>query len=132
MYATLLNKYYVDELYDYAFTGRRPLGPVRLGAMGVGEAAWKFDAAVIDGGVNGAGWMTRFWATVSGWWDKWIIDGLVNLTGLFTKAGSVVLRTLQTGFWQNYALMFVLGLFILFIWYVYPSIPTALRAFVGK
>ena len=49
VYSTLLNKYYVDEAYDYAFTGRKKLGPVRLGAIGLGEASWKFDANVIDG-----------------------------------------------------------------------------------
>ncbi len=51
------------------------MGPVRLGVMGLGEALWKFDANVIDGGVNGAGWMTRMSGTISSWWDKWIIDG---------------------------------------------------------
>ena len=30
VYNTLLNKYYVDEGYDYVFTGRRKLGSVRL------------------------------------------------------------------------------------------------------
>ena len=44
VYNTLLNKYYVDEAYDYAFTGRRPVGEVRLGAMGAGEALWRFDS----------------------------------------------------------------------------------------
>src|SRR5207302_4486313 len=38
-YDLLYNKYYVDEGYDYAFTGRRKLGDVRLGAMGLGEAS---------------------------------------------------------------------------------------------
>ncbi len=37
VYRTLLNKYYVDEGYDYVFTGRRKLGKVRLGAMGLGR-----------------------------------------------------------------------------------------------
>ena len=45
--------------------------------MGLGEACWKFDAEVIDGTVNGAGWATRESGTVSSWWDKWIIDGLL-------------------------------------------------------
>src|SRR5215475_5374679 len=39
VYKTLLNKYYVDEGYDYVFTGRRKLGKVRLGAMGLGDAS---------------------------------------------------------------------------------------------
>src|SRR5271170_1778973 len=43
-YKTLFRKWYVDEIYDWVFTGRKKVGPVRLGAMGLGEAAWKFDA----------------------------------------------------------------------------------------
>ena len=58
LYTVLLNKYYVDEAYDYAFTGRRKVGDVRLGVMGLGEASSWFDSHVIDGTVNGAGWMT--------------------------------------------------------------------------
>ncbi|MFZ3214268.1 MAG: NADH-quinone oxidoreductase subunit L, partial [Terriglobales bacterium] len=59
VYQALYNKWYVDETYDYLFTGRRKLGPVRLGVMGAGDAAWAFDANFVDGGVNGAGWTTR-------------------------------------------------------------------------
>ncbi len=64
-YKTLFRKWYVDEIYDWVFTGRKKVGPVRLGAMGLGEAAWKFDANVIDGAVNGAGWSTRMSGTLS-------------------------------------------------------------------
>ena len=46
--------------------------------MGLGEALWKFDADVIDGAVNGAGWTTRMSGTLSTLWDKWIIDGLLR------------------------------------------------------
>ncbi len=64
VYDLLLNKYYVDEGYDYVFTGRRKVGDVRLGVMGLGEASSWFDANVVDGAVNGAGWITRLTATV--------------------------------------------------------------------
>ncbi len=37
--------------------GARRSAGVRLGAMGLGEGLWKFDANVIDGTVNGAGWI---------------------------------------------------------------------------
>jgi len=63
VYDTLLNKYYVDEGYDYVFTGRRRVGDVRLGVMGLGEASSWFDTNVVDGAVNAAGWITRFTAT---------------------------------------------------------------------
>ncbi len=87
-YKTLFRKWYVDEIYDWVFTGRKKVGPVRLGAMGLGEAAWKFDANVIDGAVNGAGWTTRMSGTLSVLWDKWIIDGLlVNGVGDCDPAG---------------------------------------------
>ena len=34
-YKTLFRKYYVDEIYDWGFTGRESLGPVRLGVLGL-------------------------------------------------------------------------------------------------
>src|SRR5580700_3935175 len=43
VYDVLLNKYYVDEGYDYVFTGRRKVGDVRLGVLGLGEASSWFD-----------------------------------------------------------------------------------------
>jgi NADH-quinone oxidoreductase subunit L len=117
VYTTLLNKYYVDEAYDYVFTGRRKLGPVRLGAQGLGDALWKFDAKVIDGGVNGAGWGTRVVGTISNWWDKWIIDGvLVNGPAIVARVMSYPTRMLQWGLVQWYALVMVGGL-VGFIWY---------------
>jgi NADH-quinone oxidoreductase subunit L len=111
LYNTLYNKYWVDELYDMLFTGRRNLGPARLGVLGLGDAMCGFDANVIDGGVNGAGWLTRLSATLSMWWDKWIIDGLlVNGIGIVTKVSSYPVRLVQWGLVQWYALMMVAGL----------------------
>src|SRR6202041_1161531 len=68
VYNVLLNKYYVDEGYDYVFTGRRKVGDVRLGVMGLGEASSWFDTHIIDGAVNAAGSVTRGTATFSSWW----------------------------------------------------------------
>jgi len=111
LYDALLNRYYVDEGYDYVFTGRRKVGDVRLGAMGLGEASYWVDANVIDGTVNGAGWMTRFAGTLSSWWDKWIIDGvLVNGPAIISRMFSYPLRMLQWGLVQWYALVMVFGL----------------------
>ena len=111
VYTTLLNKYYVDEAYDYAFTGRRKVGDVRLGVMGLGEASSWFDSHVIDGTVNAAGWMTRLSGTLSSWWDKWIIDGvLVNGPAILSRMLSYPVRLLQWGLVQWYALVMVIGL----------------------
>jgi NADH-quinone oxidoreductase subunit L len=117
VYNTLLNKYYVDELYDYTVTGRRKIGPVRLGAMGLGTAMWKFDSNFVDGGVNGAGWLTRTLGTLSSLWDKYIIDGLcVNGPAYLAKALSYPVRVVQWGLVQWYALVMVGGL-VGFVWY---------------
>jgi NADH-quinone oxidoreductase subunit L len=111
LYPVLLNKYHVDEGYDYVFTGRRELDGVRLGVLGLGEAAAKFDSRVVDGAVNDAGWLTRFIARVSTWFDKWIVDGLfVNGIAYATHPFSWLARAIQFGQVQWYALVMVAGL----------------------
>jgi NADH-quinone oxidoreductase subunit L len=120
LYNTLMNKWYVDEIYDTAFTGRRPVGKARLGAMGLGTAMWGFDANVIDGGVNGAGWLTKLTGTISTWWDKWIIDGVgVNGPALLTRMLSYPVRLVQWGLVQFYALVMVAGVIGFVIYYVW-------------
>jgi len=122
IYKTLFRKWYVDEIYDWVITGRAKVGKIRLGAMGLGEGLWKFDANIIDGAVNGAGWTTRMTATVSTLWDKWVIDGLlVNGVAIVTKLTSYPVRLLQWGMVQWYALVMVGGLVGLTAYYVVPA-----------
>ncbi|MFY9560330.1 MAG: NADH-quinone oxidoreductase subunit L [Terriglobales bacterium] len=120
LYRVLYNKWFVDEAYDYAFTGRSKLGDFRLGAMGAGEASSWFDAKVIDGTVNGAGWSTRAVATLSKWWDTWIIDGLlVNGPAVLARMISYPARLFEWGLVQWYALVMVAGLVGLGFYYVW-------------
>jgi len=108
-YRLILNKYYVDELYDALFVNR---------AQNIGNAAAAFDLAVVDGGVNGTGWLTRFTAEVSRLWDLWVIDGLVNVMGFSVKLLSYPVRIVQTGLVQTYALLIVLGVLIFMGYYL--------------
>jgi len=118
-YKVLYNKYFVDEGYDYLFTGRRKLGPVRLGVMGLGEASAAFDTKIIDGTVNGAGWMTRFVGTLSRLWDTWVIDGiLVNGPAILARLVSYPVRLVQWGLVQWYALVMIVGLLGFVVYYV--------------
>ncbi len=120
VYDVLLHKYYVDEGYDYVFTGRRKLGDVRLGVLGLGEASAWFDTNVVDGLVNAAGWITRVMATISSWWDKWIIDGLfVNGVAYSTIPFSWLSRLFEWGLVQWYALVMTAGLVGFVFYYVY-------------
>ena len=51
--------------------------------------------------------------------DVKIIDGAVNGTGFLVRSTSRVLRGIQTGFVQNYALVFVLGVIALLFYVVF-------------
>src|SRR6266849_5574068 len=120
LYTVLYNKWFVDEAYDYVFTGRRKIGDIRLGAMGAGEAASWFDAKIIDGAVNDVGWVTRAVATLSTWWDKWIIDGVgVNAPAILARMISYPARLFEWGLVQWYALVMVAGLLGFGVYYVW-------------
>ena len=120
VYNTLLNKYYVDEGYDYVFTGRRKVGDVRLGVMGAGEASSWFDSHVVDGAVNATGSLIRGTATFSSWWDKWIIDGIgVNGPAILARMLSYPARLFEWGLVQWYALVMTAGLVGFAFYYVY-------------
>jgi len=120
VYNTLLHKYYVDEAYDYIFTGRRKLGSVRLGVLGLGEGSAWFDTNIVDGAVNAAGWLTRLTATISSWWDKWIIDGIgVNGPAILARVLSYPARMFEWGLVQWYALVMTAGLVGFVFYYVY-------------
>jgi NADH-quinone oxidoreductase subunit L len=120
VYNTLLHKYYVDEGYDYLFTGRRKLGNTRLGVMGLGAACSWFDSHIIDGLVNAAGWVTRTIGRISSWWDKWIIDGVgVNGPAILARVLSYPARLLEWGLVQWYALVMTAGLVGFVFYYVY-------------
>ncbi|HEY3382316.1 MAG TPA: NADH-quinone oxidoreductase subunit L [Vicinamibacterales bacterium] len=98
----LTNKYYVDELYG---------ATVIRGTMSGANGLWTFDRNVVDGAVNGSGWLTIFSSWFSGVIDKYIVDGLVNLVGSILQEASFVSRRLQTGLIQNYALLMLFGVF---------------------
>ena len=110
LYILFYNKWYVDELYDFLFVnGMGKGGGLVLGA---------FDRRIVDGGVNGAGWLTRFSSKVSMWWDTWIIDGTVRFTSFFVKMLSYPVCMLQTGRVQAYAFFVVAGVLVLFGYYL--------------
>ena len=111
----LLNKYWVDELYGKVF--------VRGVALGGGHALHGTDKLFVDGGggevkpglgVNGLAWFTRdVISKLSNLWDRYVVDGLVNLTGHAFDNGSYYARHLQNGFVQHYILYSAMGVLLL-------------------
>jgi len=102
LHRTLLNKFYVDELYNATVVAATFAG---------GKVLWVFDRRVVDGAVNGTSWVTVVSAWFSGLTDRTVVDGLVNLVGRTCEEGSFWFRKLQTGLVQNYALFMLFGVF---------------------
>jgi NADH-quinone oxidoreductase subunit L len=101
----LLNKWYFDELYNGAVVG---------GLLAFTTALRWFDDVIIDGIVNGAGWVTRLTSKVSGAVDSYGIDGLVNFTAYFSGVTGLALRKIQTGRVQTYIVFAVFGVMVLY------------------
>jgi NADH-quinone oxidoreductase subunit L len=100
VHTVLLNKYYVDEFYDSTFV---------RGTRWMSSGLWAFDRRVVDGAVNAWSWMTVLLAWLSGLIDKHVVDGAVNRIGRSAEESSFLLRRLQTGLIQNYALLMLAG-----------------------
>jgi NADH-quinone oxidoreductase subunit L len=113
LYNLLYNKYYVDQLYDAMFVNRIKDLALTLGS---------FDVNFINGlGVDGAGWVTRISSSISGIWDSWIVDGLVNLAARIVWFFSWPVRMLQTGRVARYALFMLVGVLVFLGYYLWMS-----------
>jgi NADH-quinone oxidoreductase subunit L len=109
LHKTLLNKWYVDEVYNFVVVG---------GTKQFANLLCWFDAHIIDGIVNGTAFMARALSSGSILFDNGIVDGIVNLLGRIVEVSSGVLKRLQTGYVQNYALVMAIGIFVLLSIYI--------------
>ncbi|MGA7613592.1 MAG: NADH-quinone oxidoreductase subunit L [Thermoanaerobaculia bacterium] len=96
-YKLVANKYYVDEIYQATV--------IRGTLLFSWMLAW-FDSHVVDGLVN----LTRhvtviFFGEGSSLFDRFVVDGAVNGVAFTAKGGSALLRRVQSGFVQKYALI---------------------------
>jgi NADH-quinone oxidoreductase subunit L len=113
LYRLVYEKYYVDQIYDAMFVNR---------VKDLGLALGAFDRIFIDGlFVNGAGRLTRVTSVISGWWDKWFVDGLVNLGARIFWLVSYPMRMLQTGRVGSYALLIVVGMLLFLGYYLHAA-----------
>jgi NADH-quinone oxidoreductase subunit L len=85
------------------------------GTIGLAKVLGWFDLYIIDGMVNGVAWLGRVFSAIEGWFDNHIVDGLVNLTAWIVGIFGRIVRLFQAGQLQRYVwytLVFI-GLFIL-------------------
>ncbi|HYH84779.1 MAG TPA: NADH-quinone oxidoreductase subunit L [Pyrinomonadaceae bacterium] len=102
LYHASFNKYWVDELYGALVTRR---------TMDAARGVYAADSKGIDGAVNGTAWLTRRLSSLTGNFDRLVVDGAVNgIAGFIKLLMSPLLRAAQTGLTANYALVMILGL----------------------
>ena len=106
----LVNKYWVDEIYDATFV---------RGTWAAARNLFRFDATFIDGFlVHGTRNVTIATSFFSGFFDKYVVDGLVNLTAWVLKLWSRILRAVQGGVVSQYALIMAMGVFAMVCLYI--------------
>ncbi|MFH1680651.1 MAG: NADH-quinone oxidoreductase subunit L [Candidatus Eisenbacteria bacterium] len=109
LHRLVMNKYYVDEIYQAT--------AVR-GVLLLSSALRLFDDFVIDGLVNFSGWITRIVSLLSGWLDLVLVDGLVNALANGTIGLGRRARRIQTGAVQSYVLVVFGGILVLIALYL--------------
>jgi len=102
LHALVFNRFFVDELYD---------ATAIRGTLASARGLFAFDRRVVDGAVNGAAGLTHIASWFSHMSDKHIVEGAVSLVAWSAGRGSFLVRRIQTGLVQNYALLMVLGIF---------------------
>jgi NADH-quinone oxidoreductase subunit L len=108
VHKVLQGQYFFDELYAatiYRFT------------LWWASICSAFDRYVIDGIVNGTGYLTRMVAWVSGLCDRYLVDGAVNGVATVLQGAGEGLRRVQTGRIQTYLVYVSASVLVLIVIY---------------
>lgn len=103
------NKWYFDELYH---------ATIIAFMLAVSKAMAWFDNYVVDGIVNLSAQFTRFAGYVTGIFDNVVVDGAVNLIASVTGYFGAGLRKMQTGRIQTYLVFALIGLLLIFYFFI--------------
>ncbi len=101
----LMNKWGFDDLYNTVVVD---------GTLAFTRGLRWVDDTIIDGTVNGAGWLTTVISFLSGKFDAIVVDGMVNLMAYLSGFIGLVFRKVQTGKVQTYVLFAVFSVLILY------------------
>ncbi len=108
VYKVLQGQYFFDELYAatiYRFT------------LWWASMCRAFDTYVVDGIVNGTGYLTRGVSTLAGLMDRFVVDGAVNGVAAVLQGAGEGFRRLQTGRVQTYLVYASASLVVLVLVY---------------
>jgi NADH-quinone oxidoreductase subunit L len=105
LYTLLERKYYLDDIYLR--------GIVRPIQYSVSRFIYWTNQRILDGVVNGFAWMTRRFGTGTDAVDRHLVDGAVNRIAIGTGWTGGLLRYVQSGNVQRYAVILFAGVAIL-------------------
>ena len=106
-YYAAAHLWYMDEFYTDVLVNP---------TLEISGSAGSFDDMVIDNGlVNGSAWLAVWFSKVDDWFDRSIVDGAVRLIAWVNGRTGYVLREVQQGVIQVYALIVFLSVFLLVI-----------------
>ncbi len=108
LHYVLVEKYGFDEFYLAFF-----VKPLDL----LSSLLAKIDYVLVDQlGVDGVAWTTEKISRLSAWYDRVIVDGLVDFWGVLAQAFGSLARQIQSGFVQNYIFFLFFGFSALLCW----------------
>jgi NADH-quinone oxidoreductase subunit L len=110
VWTLLVHRFYIDDFYMAAI-----VLPVR---DTLSSAVYWTNQNIIDGVVNGAAVLTRALARLIAWIDRNVVDGAVNLVGSITGESGGLLKYLQSGNVQWYAVVLFVGVIAITIVFV--------------
>jgi NADH-quinone oxidoreductase subunit L len=90
---------------------------IRLALWIAGACRW-FDRCIVDGLVNAAATIIRIKSIIVGGIDRWFVDGTVNGVGWVTRTAGAGVRVVQGGDIQGYLVGALAGVVALLIWQV--------------
>jgi NADH-quinone oxidoreductase subunit L len=82
--------------------------------MKLGSFLSWFDKWIVDGIVNGTASVTRVFSKISGYFDTYVVDGFVNATAFLSGFIGLNFKKLQTGKVQTYIVLVIFSILILF------------------
>jgi NADH-quinone oxidoreductase subunit L len=113
LWRVLENRYYIDAFYMTAI-----VYPVR---DRLSAAVYWTNQNILDGVVNGMGLLARALSRLVSWFDRMVIDGFVNSVGDTAGEAGGLLRYLQSGNMQWYAVGLFVGVIALTIVFITAS-----------
>jgi NADH-quinone oxidoreductase subunit L len=109
-WTVLVHRYYIDDFYMAAI-----VLPVR---DNLSAAVYWSNQNVIDRAVNGAASLARAFSRAISWVDRNVIDGFVNSVGNVTEESGGLLKYLQSGNVQWYAVALFVGVIALTVVFI--------------